>query len=114
MPRLSAEITRHVLGLHDDMGVQLCTCSQCRPCCRCADGTTTLHALGELQVRGTLFIGTHSDTYSGMIIGESAREADMEARRLLLNPPLASSCVHLPRCLPCLRHALHASTESVL
>lgn len=43
-----------------------------------ADGTTTLHALGELQVRGTLFIGTHSDTYSGMIIGESAREADME------------------------------------
>jgi len=31
-------------------------------------------------VRGTLFIGTHAETYSGMIIGESAREADMEAR----------------------------------
>jgi hypothetical protein len=45
-----------------------------------ADGTTTLHALGELQVRGTLFISTHSDTYNGMIIGESAREADMEVR----------------------------------
>ena len=47
-----------------------------------ADGTTTLHALGELQVRGTLFIGTHSATYNGMIIGESARESDMEARTL--------------------------------
>ena len=45
-----------------------------------ADGTTTLHALGELQSRGTLFIGSHADTYSGMIIGESAREADMEVR----------------------------------
>ena len=48
-----------------------------------ADGTTTLHALGELQVRGTLFIGTHSATYNGMIIGESARESDMEVRTLL-------------------------------
>lgn len=43
-----------------------------------ADGKTTLHALGELQVRGTLFIGTHQEAYAGQIIGESAREADME------------------------------------
>ncbi len=43
-----------------------------------ADGKTTLHALGELQVRGTLFIGTHEDAYAGQIIGESTRESDME------------------------------------
>ena len=54
--------------------------------CPPADGTTTLHALGELQVRGTLFIGTHSATYNGMIIGESARESDMEVRTPLLRP----------------------------
>ena len=45
-----------------------------------ADGRTTLHALGELQARGTLFVGTHEDTYGGQIIGESSREADMEVR----------------------------------
>lgn len=47
----------------------------------CADGRTTTHALGDLQPRGILFVGPAEDTYSGMIIGESTRDGDMEVRR---------------------------------
>ena len=43
-----------------------------------AEGRTTVHALGELQPRGILFVGPQEDTYSGMLIGESTRDADME------------------------------------
>ncbi len=38
----------------------------------------TTHALGELQARGTLFVRPQEDTYNGMVIGESTRDADME------------------------------------
>ena len=44
----------------------------------CADGRVTTHALGELQARGTLFVRPQEDTYNGMVIGESTRDADME------------------------------------
>jgi GTP-binding protein len=43
-----------------------------------ADGKTTLHALGSLEARGSLFAGVGTEVYAGMIIGECARENNME------------------------------------
>jgi len=41
-------------------------------------GTTTVYALYNLQPRGTLFIRENVPVYEGMIIGENARENDMD------------------------------------
>lgn len=43
-----------------------------------ADGAATLHALGALEQRGTLFIEPGDACYAGMIIGENAREGDLD------------------------------------
>ncbi|CAL8470047.1 g9589 [Coccomyxa elongata] len=43
-----------------------------------ADGKTTLHALGSLEARGSLFTGVGTEVYTGMIIGECARENNLE------------------------------------
>lgn len=43
-----------------------------------ATGHTTAHALAALEARGTLFIGPREDVYCGMIIGESARDMDLD------------------------------------
>ncbi len=40
-------------------------------------GTTTGHALDNLQARGELFVGPGVEVYEGMVIGESARSEDM-------------------------------------
>ena len=40
-------------------------------------GTSTAYALFNLQERGTMFIGPSEDSYEGMIVGENARENDM-------------------------------------
>src|SRR5947209_11562458 len=41
-------------------------------------GTTTAYALFNLQERGVLFAGPGVDVYEGMIIGENAREVDLD------------------------------------
>jgi len=41
-------------------------------------GTSTAFALWNLQERGELFIGPGVEVYEGMIVGENAREADMD------------------------------------
>jgi GTP-binding protein len=41
-------------------------------------GTTTAYALWGLQERGELFVGPGTDVYEGMIIGENAREYDLD------------------------------------
>ena len=41
-------------------------------------GTTTQFALLNLQDRGQLFVGPGVDVYEGMVIGENAREDDMD------------------------------------
>ena len=38
-----------------------------------SEGRSTLHALGELQSRGTFFIEPGADVYPGMVIGENNR-----------------------------------------
>lgn len=40
-------------------------------------GQSTAYALSSVQQRGVLFIGENQALYEGMIIGESARENDM-------------------------------------
>ncbi len=40
-------------------------------------GTTTPHALDNLQQRGVLFVGPGEKVYEGMVIGENARPGDM-------------------------------------
>jgi GTP-binding protein len=40
-------------------------------------GTATTYALFKLQPRGTLFVGPGEDVYEGMIIGQNARENDL-------------------------------------
>ncbi|MGB6820728.1 MAG: translational GTPase TypA, partial [Candidatus Acidiferrales bacterium] len=41
-------------------------------------GKTTAFALWNLQERGELFVGPAVEVYEGMIVGENAREADMD------------------------------------
>ncbi|MDP2688510.1 MAG: translational GTPase TypA, partial [Deltaproteobacteria bacterium] len=41
-------------------------------------GTSTVYALFNLQPRGTLFIRENTPVYEGMVIGENARENDMD------------------------------------
>ncbi len=41
-------------------------------------GKSTAFALWNLQERGELFIGPGTEVYEGMIVGENAREADMD------------------------------------
>jgi GTP-binding protein len=41
-------------------------------------GLTTSHALYNLQERGTLFVGPGIDVYEGMVIGENAKDADLD------------------------------------
>jgi GTP-binding protein len=40
-------------------------------------GATTTYALYHLQPRGRLFVGPQTDVYEGMIVGENARDNDM-------------------------------------
>src|SRR5882757_6154944 len=42
------------------------------------NGVTTPYALYNLQERGELFVGPTIDVYEGMIVGENAREQDVE------------------------------------
>jgi len=41
-------------------------------------GVSTAFALWNLQERGELFLGPGAEVYEGMIVGENAREADMD------------------------------------
>src|SRR5512143_2508771 len=41
-------------------------------------GATTAYALWGLQERGELFVGPGVDVYEGMIVGENAKEADLD------------------------------------
>jgi GTP-binding protein len=41
-------------------------------------GVTTSYALYNLQERGTLFAGPGTDVYEGMIIGENAKDTDLD------------------------------------
>ena len=42
------------------------------------NGSSTSYALWNLQERGELFVGPGEDVYEGMVIGENAREVDLD------------------------------------
>ncbi|GIL70940.1 hypothetical protein Vretifemale_1600, partial [Volvox reticuliferus] len=42
------------------------------------DGRATAYALGELQSRGTFFIGPGTEVYGGMVVGEHNRDDDLD------------------------------------
>ncbi len=58
-------------------------------------GKTTAYAILSLQDRGELFLGPAEDVYSGMIVGENARDADLDVNitkeKKLTNMRAASS-----------------------
>ena len=56
-------------------------------CAAHAGGRTTTHALGLLEPRGTLFTGIQQEVYNGMIIGECARDGEMEVMIFLSGLP---------------------------
>lgn len=41
-------------------------------------GKTNTYALGMLEARGTLFVGTNVEVYSGMVVGDNSRAEDIE------------------------------------
>ena len=43
-----------------------------------SDGETAAYALWNLEERGTMFVGSGEKTYQGMIIGENARQDDLD------------------------------------
>lgn len=43
-----------------------------------ATGPTAAHALASLEARGILFIGPREEVYTGMLIGESTRDMDID------------------------------------
>ena len=43
-----------------------------------SDGETAAYALWNLEERGVMFVGAGEKTYQGMIIGENARQDDLD------------------------------------
>jgi len=41
-------------------------------------GATTAYAIWNIQERGVMFVGPGTEVYEGMIVGDNAREADMD------------------------------------
>jgi GTP-binding protein len=41
-------------------------------------GRTTAYAIDNLQARGVMFVGPGLEVYEGMIVGENARDSDMD------------------------------------
>ena len=56
-----------------------------------ADGRTTLHALGSLESRGSLFAPPQTEVYTGMLV-RSPRHLQPSGR---LTAPLRGACVGL-------------------
>lgn len=77
-------------------------------------GTTTAYGLNSVLDRGELFIGPGVEVYEGMIIGENARENDMDVnpckKKHLTNTRAAASddAIRLP---PCRQFTLESALE---
>jgi GTP-binding protein len=76
-------------------------------------GVTTTHALMNLQDRGTLLVGPAVDVYEGMVIGENARDDEMDVnptKERKLTNVRSSTAEELVRLTP----PLHLSLEQAL
>lgn len=66
-------------------------------------GLTTTYALMNLQERGAMFVGPGTEVYEGMIVGENARDEDMDVnptREKKLTNMRAASAEELVRLVP--------------
>jgi len=79
-------------------------------------GTSTAYALYNLQERGILFIGPGVDVYEGMVIGENAREVDLDVnvvREKKLTNMRASTADEAIRLVPFTQLTLEQAIEFV-
>jgi GTP-binding protein len=67
-------------------------------------GRTTTYALYHLEPRGTLFVGPGTEVYEGMVVGENARDNDLDVnvtREKKLTNMRASTADEALRLAPC-------------
>ena len=79
-------------------------------------GLSTSHALYNLQERGELFIGPGIDVYEGMIIGENAKDNDLDVnvvREKKLTNMRASTSDEAIRLVPCRQLNLEQAIEFI-
>jgi GTP-binding protein len=79
-------------------------------------GVSTSHALYNLQERGELFIGPGVDVYEGMIIGENAKDNDLDVnvvREKKLTNMRASTSDEAIRLVPCRQLNLEQAIEFI-
>jgi GTP-binding protein len=79
-------------------------------------GVSTAYALYNLQERGVLFVGPGVEVYEGMIIGENAREADLDVnvvREKKLTNMRASTADEAIRLVPFTQLTLEQAIEFV-
>ncbi|WP_062461554.1 translational GTPase TypA [Demequina soli] len=77
-------------------------------------GAVTSNALMALQDRGTFFVGPTEETYEGMVVGENARNEDMDVnitKEKKLNNIRSSTAEELERLAPPRRLTLEESLE---
>jgi GTP-binding protein len=79
-------------------------------------GVSTSHALYNLQERGELFIGPGVDVYEGMVIGENAKDNDLDVnvvREKKLTNMRASTSDEAIRLVPCRQLNLEQAIEFI-
>jgi GTP-binding protein len=79
-------------------------------------GKTTAYAIDHLQPRGTLLVGPTEEVYEGMIVGEHARDSDLDVnitKEKKLTNMRASSSDELVRLVPPRRLSLEQALEFI-
>ena len=79
-------------------------------------GKATAYAIDHLQPRGTLFVGPTEDVYEGMIVGEHAREDDLDVnitKEKKLTNMRSSTSDELVRLVPPRRLSLEQAIEFI-
>jgi len=79
-------------------------------------GLTTTFALMNLQERGTLIVGPGEDVYEGMVIGENARQEEMDVnptKEKKLNNIRSSTAEEFERLTPVMNFSLEHALEFI-
>ena len=79
-------------------------------------GVTTTFALMNLQERGTLIVGPGEDVYEGMVIGENARQEEMDVnptKEKKLNNIRSSTAEEFERLTPVMNFSLEHALEFI-
>ncbi len=80
------------------------------------NGKVTPYSIVNLQERGTLFVGPTEEVYSGMLIGENARDADLEVnitKEKKLTNMRASGSDNFEKLIPPRKMSLEESLEFI-